>query len=143
MKVNSKTALMALSVILGLGLIYYLAGIAIPRILVSMTKAAPARKVSFEQSLVLGEKILAKADGKDKCKVNVFILDPEGKGVEKKRVELSSLEKTINIEPVQGITNSDGRVGFEINSVSEGQWEVKAAVEGIELAKGVKVTFRN
>lgn len=143
MKAKKRTVIIIISVILGLGLVYYLATIAIPRILVTMTKAAPAKKVSFEQSLVLGEKILAKADGKDKGKVNVFILDPDGKGVQNKRVGLTSLTMGLKIEPGEGMSNGDGRVSFEMSSITEGQWELRAAVEGIELARGVKVTFRN
>lgn len=52
MKKNRKTMLVAISVLLGLGMIYYLASVAIPRMLVSMTRAAPAKKISLEQSLV-------------------------------------------------------------------------------------------
>jgi hypothetical protein len=143
MKKNRKTMLVAISVLLGLGMIYYLASVAIPRMLVSMTRAAPAKKISLEQSLVLGEKILCKANGEDKCKVNVFVLDGEGKGVDKKRVELISQVKTIMMEPAQGLTNGDGRVSFEVSSVVEGQAELTAVIEGIGLGKGVRVTFRN
>lgn len=142
MKIKNKTAIIIISIILGLGLVYYLAAIAIPRILVTMTKAAPARTVSFGQSLVLGEKILVKADGIDKGRINVFLLDTDGRGVQNKRVGLTTSNPAVKIIPNEGMSNGDGKVSFEISSSTEGQWEFRATVEGIELARGVKVTFR-
>lgn len=143
MKVSNKTIVWLAIGLLALAVTYYLANTVVPRVLVSLTRAAPAKRVSFKQSLVLGEKILAMADGKDECVVNVFILDEEDKGVVNKRVVLVSSDAVLGIKPESGITDSSGKVAFKMASTKEGQFELKATVEGVELEKGVRVTFRN
>lgn len=125
--------------LLGLGLIIFLAVKVVPTALVTMTKAAPSNKISIENSYVLGAKILAKADGKDKCVVNVFVMDNGSKGVPDKRVELLGME---TIKPLAIKTDKDGRIGFEMTSDRAGQFRLRAMVEGIEMPKEVRVTFR-
>ena len=143
MKLEKRTLVVVALALVGLVLTYYLATGVIPRVMVTLTKAAPAKTISFGKSLVLGEKLLARADGKDECIVNVFILDESEKGVVSKRVVLSSTETVVKIDPETGVTNNDGKASFKMVSSKEGQYELKAAVEGIDLGKGMKVTFRN
>lgn len=137
--INGKWALIIGGAVIGLGLVIFMATYAVPRMLVTLTKAAPATKISLDASKVIGGKILAKADGKDKCKVNVFVMDDSGKGIKDKRVELTGMD---TITPTEGETNVNGLVSFEMTSEVAGQFEVVAVVEGIELSKGTKVTFR-
>jgi len=127
-------------IVLALGLIYFLAGYVVPRVLVSLTKAAPASKVSLANSRIIGEIILAKADGKDKCVVNVFILDASDKGVAGRGIVLAGME---NIFPAAAVTDSSGKASFSMVSSEEKQYEISASVDGVELPKTVKVTFRN
>lgn len=136
---NSKT-LKIIGAIVGIGLIYYLTGSIIPKILVSFSKAAPGGKVSLANSIIIGEKILAKADGKDKCVVDVYVLYKDDKGVAKKQVALSGAEK---IEPAVAVTNNTGKASFKIVSDEEGQFKLTAKIEGVELEKGLTVTFRD
>jgi hypothetical protein len=125
---------------LGLVAIYFMAAFVVPRMFVTLTKAAPATRVSVADSYILGQRILARADGKDKCLINVFILDKSGKGVQGKRVVLEGVE---GINAIKDMTGSDGKASFEITSVEEGQYNITAMVEGIPLTKQVRVTFRN
>ena len=81
---------------LGIGLlitslVLFLAVKIVPSVLVTLTKAAPASKVSVTNSYVLGGKILARADGEEKCVVNVFVLDKDGKGIKGITVSLSGV----------------------------------------------------
>ena len=78
---------------LGIGLLVtllllFLATKVVPSVLVTLTKAAPASKVSVGNSYILGGKTLARADGEDKCVVNVFVLDKDSKGVKGVAVSL-------------------------------------------------------
>ena len=137
---NKKTILLLLGGLFALVLIYYLSTNVIPKMLVTASKAAPATKVSISDSYVLASKILARADGIDKCKVNVFLMDEKRKGVAGKRIEL---EGGGVIEAVDGfVSNKNGMVAFEISSNEAGQFELTAKVEGVPLSNGVKVTFR-
>ena len=130
---------------LGLGLaglicIYFIATYLVPQALVTMTKAAPASVVSLPDSRILGAKILAKADGVDKCLVNVFVMDKSGKGVPRKSVSLTGVE---GIDPGIALTNADGRASFSIVSKTEGQYTILANVDNTPMGGKVVVTFRN
>lgn len=127
--------------VLGIGFLYFMATYVVPRALVTLTKAAPATRVSFKTSLILGEKILAKADGKDSCIVNVFVMDDSGKGVAGKRVEMEA--EGVKVTAKTEVTDKDGKMSFEITSTEERQYKVTATVEGVPLSRSLIVTFRN
>lgn len=140
MENNKKRYLIAGLALSGLMLTSYLAIFVVPRVLVTFSKAAPMTKVSLANSYVLGAKMLAKADGIDACKINVFVLDPNGRGVVDKRVVLEGVE---GIKALSLKTDGDGKVAFEITSKVEGQFPITALIEGVSLPKQVTVTFRN
>ena len=128
------------AIVLALGFTYALAAFVVPRALVTLTKAAPASVISLADSRILGQKILAKADGNDQCIVNVFILDKNAKGVPQKQVVLEGLA---GIEPSLVTTNAEGKAAFTITSKIEGTFKLNASVGGSPLPKEIKVTFRN
>ena len=132
-------------VYLGAGLvamaaIYYMASYVVPRTLVTLTKAAPASVVSLADSRIIGEKILALADGKDQVSVNVFVLDKTSKGVKGKQVDLTGAEA---ISPSVALTDAEGKANFKITSKIAKQYTLNAAIEGVILSQSVVVTFRN
>lgn len=137
---NKKTVVYLASGLLGLGLIYYMAAVVVPKAMVTMTRAAPQSRISYNNTKVLGAKLLAKADGKDKCLVNVFVMDETYKGIANKRVELSGME---GIKALGERTDSEGRISFEMTSATAGQFTIEASVEGVPLPMDVRVTFRN
>lgn len=140
-KFNFKLLLSVLGVATGVAGMYFAATRLVPNVLVTLTQAEPEKIVSMADSLVLGEKILARADGTDTNVVNVFVLNTDLQGVADKQVFLSSSGGLID-EAVK-LTDKDGKASFEIRSEVEGQFEVSAAVEGAPLSRGVTVTFRN
>ncbi len=117
----------------------YMAVKVLPNIFVTLTKAAPATKVSIGSSYLIGGRILAKADGVDKCVVNVFVLDSSGKGVKGTAVSLLGMDDG----DLQTVSDVDGKAVFEITSTNEGQYVLSASIGGAPLAKSLKVTFRN
>lgn len=127
-------------IVLALGFTYGMAAFVVPKAMVTMTKAAPATVVSLSDSRLLGEKILARADGKDKCIVNVFVLDKNGKGVPGKQVTLEGLD---SILPSSASTNTEGKVSFTMSSTKEGTFKLSASVGGSPMSHEIKVTFRN
>lgn len=127
-------------VVVSIAVIYFLASYVVPKVLITLTKAAPAYKVSVINSRVIGEKILAKADGVDKNIVNVFVLDSADKGVPGRKVALVGME---SIFPQGAVSDNEGKTSFSMTSTEEKQYEVSAAVDGIQLSGTIKVTFRN
>jgi len=137
--INKNYVLVGLTVF-GLGFVYFLASSVVPKVFVTLTKAAPATVISLADSYVLGERLLAKADGVEKCVVNVFIMDATGKGVAGKEVSLEGIE---GITPSSKATDKDGKASFSITSMTEGTFTVEASVGGAPMNRSVKVTFRN
>lgn len=126
-------------VLFGLGLVYFIASSVVPKMLVTLTKAAPASVISLENSYFIGGKLLAVANGKDTCVVNVFALDSTGKGVKGKNVEISGMGDQV----ITGVTETDGKVMFQVKSSVEGQFKLTASIDGVVVGKPVTVTFRN
>ncbi|MDD2224624.1 MAG: Ig-like domain-containing protein [Candidatus Shapirobacteria bacterium] len=116
--------------------VVYLGTSVIPKALVTLTKASTVRKVSIKNSLLIGQKMMAKADGHEKCIVNVFVLDSDGKGIVGRSVQLSGLGE------LDGATDSLGKATFELTSNTAQQYELTAQVGGVPLNGTVTVTFR-
>ena len=132
-----------ISALISLGVVYYLTTSVIPNVMVTLTKAAPATKVSINQSRVLGSRILAKADGLDKCVVNIFLMDESGKGVKGKTADLVATDSGVEIRQMNAVTDDNGRIAYELTSLTEGQYRVEAMVDGVPVGKTITVTFRN
>jgi len=128
------------SVIVGLAAVLFLSMEVVPQVLVTLTKASAPENVSVANSYLIGQRILARADGKDAAVVNVFLLDKSGKGVQSKVVELTG---ATNIKPLSSMTDSDGKMSFEIVSITEGQFKINAISGGQQLPQTITVTFRN
>ena len=139
--VKAKPMLIAGGVIGGLLLLFFLANSVIPKALVTLTRASSSGEVVVSGSYLLGEKILAKADGKDANKINVFLLDKNGKPVEGKTVELVGMDK--GIKQLNALSDATGKVSFALTSTIEGQFRINADYSGAELPQTIVVTFRN
>lgn len=119
---------------------YVVATMAIPKVMVTLTRANPEKSIDLASSYIVGSKLLAKANGEDSCVVNVFLLDKNGMGVVGKRIALTGVDsfKTNN-----EMTDKNGQVTFEVRSKVEGQFKVGATIEGVPMGKALTVTFRN
>lgn len=122
-----------------IGLVLFLSVSVIPKALVTLTNATSSGRVVVNNSYVLGQKILAKADGKDTCIVNVFLLDKNGRGVAGKTAEINGIE---GIKKINDVSDNMGKIAFEMTSATEGQFKLKALFNGVELLQTVTVTFR-
>lgn len=139
-KKGMKPILIFGGVLLAIALVLFLSINVIPKALVSLTRASSSGTVSVSNSYLLGQKILAKADGKDKCLVVVFLLDKNGRGVAGKSVELEGMD---NITKLNSVSDEKGQVTFDMTSTIEGQFKLRANYSGVDLPQTVTVTFRN
>lgn len=119
--------------------VLFLATSVLPKTLVTMSRASFSDKVVVSNSYLIGEKILAKADGKDSCVVDVYLLDKNSKAVKGKNVELTGME---NIIP-GGVSDNDGKITFKLTSIEEKQYKIIASYSGQPLPQTIVVTFRN
>ena len=135
---NNKNKYIFIGIVLlvAVGLIFYLTSSVIPKVLVTASRASTAAKISVKNSFLIGEKIMATANGVDKCVVDVFVTDAEGKGISGKQVQLNGLG-TLN-----AVTNSSGKASFELVSTVAKQYDLMATVGGAQVGKTLTVTFR-
>lgn len=126
-------------IVAGIALVLFLSVSVVPNILVTLTKATASEKVVISNSYMIGQKILAKADGEDKCIVNVFLLDKNGRGVANKTIELSGMEGIVGLSPK---TDNMGKITYEMTSKVPGQYKISASTGGGQLSQIVTVTFR-
>lgn len=141
--VSNKYLFIGVGLLFSLLAIYFVSAELVPRVLVTMTKAAPARKVSLGNSYLLGSKLLAKADGKETCVVNVFVLDSRSQGVMGKSVTITSKDGLQAVEGNSSLTDDKGKATFEFASAREGIFDLEASVDGVPMTQGVRLTFRN
>jgi Bacterial Ig-like domain (group 1) len=135
---KKKIILSGVGFLVGIVLVFYFGSFIVPKVLVTLnSRASSTQKMSVKNSFLLGEKILARADGKDKCVVNVFVLDAKGKGVFGKQVQLNGLGS------LDAVSDNFGKATFELTSTMTNQYELVASVNGIPLGKTIKVTFRD
>lgn len=139
--IKAKPVVIAVGVFLGMVLVLFLATSVVPKALVTLTRASSSGNVVVGGSYLLGEKILAKANGKDACVVNVFLQDKNGQGVEGKQVELIGMNT--GIEPVNTLSDKNGKISFKLTSATEGQFKINALYGGSQLPQTIVVTFRN
>jgi len=137
---NVKSISIVSGVVVGMVMILYLATSVVPKALVTLTQASSAGEVVVRGSYLIGERILAKADGKDANIVNVFLLDKNGKGVAGKTVDLAGID---GIKQVNALSSSDGKISFKLTSTVEKQYKINASYSGQELPQTIVVTFRN
>jgi hypothetical protein len=138
---DNKSVLVGVGIVLGLALMFFLATTVVPRVLVTLTRASSSGRVVVTGSYLLGDKILAKADGKDVNKVNVFLLDKNGKPVSGQTVELTGMSS--GVVQINDFSDEEGRIRFELISTTEGQYRINALYGGQELPQTIVVTFRN
>jgi len=133
MEKNSKKVIFAL-LIVALVVIIAFATVLILRERTSFFGKAsqtPA-EYSLENSYVFASPLTAKADGAQKIKINIFLLDGEGKGVAGKSVSVSANPEMI-INSVQATTDDKGQAVFEVSTTTAGRYTVTATTDSQPL----------
>lgn len=124
---------------LALIIMFYVAGVLLPKQLVIMSRASNTGKISATNSLMIASKISAKANGEDTCKVNVFASDEDGKPVKGAKIVLSGID---TIEPKQASSGDDGKASFTIKSSEAKSISLSANIDGVNLKNTLSVVFK-
>ena len=98
-------------------------------------------EVVLDNSYLFASPLSAQADGKEKIRITVFLLDSQGKGVSGKVVFLGQNEK-LKIEAVQAVSDNLGRAIFDVSSVSPADYLIEASVDNQILSQRVKLNFK-
>ena len=96
--------------------------------------------VVLENSYLFASPIQAKADGLEKVRLTVFLLDGRGLGVANQMVTLD-VSPLVTIQQSQNITDESGKAIFDLSSSTIKTFNVSAQVGNKTLPQQVKVVF--
>ena len=96
--------------------------------------------ISHENSYLFVSPLKARADGKDRIRLNVVVLDSQGKGVANQSLTVTT-KPTILYEAIQQTTDLYGRATFDFYTGTKGQYEVSAEAAGVAIGEPVTVVF--
>mgnify|MGYP000945947718 FL=1 len=106
-------------------------------------QASPSTTYSLSNSYIFGSPLSAAANGEEKIKVSVFLLNGQGLGVEKKQITLKAQpSEGLNIEANQPITDKAGQAIFYLSSSTPGSFEISAQVDNQIFPQKISVHFR-
>ncbi len=95
---------------------------------------------SVENSYVFISPLKAKADGSEKIRLTVFVLNDQGLGVPGKRTSLSQVNG-LKVEVIQGLTDSLGKAVYDISSEKAGEYFVDVKIEDKKLGQQSVLSF--
>jgi len=98
-------------------------------------------EVALENSYLFASPLQAQADGKEKIRVTIFILDSQGKGVYGQPVFLGQDER-LETTAIQAVTDELGRAIFDVAAKVPGEYLMEARVGNQVLPQRVRVSFR-
>ena len=106
----------------------------------SKATGTPTKNITLENSYLFATPLQAKADGLEKIRVIVFILDQKGIGIKDQNISLN-ISPNINIENIQSTTDSYGKAIFDLSSKKASTYPIKARTENSELPHSINILF--
>lgn len=95
---------------------------------------------SKENSYLFASPLQAKADGLEKIRITVFLLDSDGIGVSQQKVSLNT-SSDIQIESLQSITDDTGKAIFNLSSNRAGKYSLSASTLTLSLTQKINLLF--
>jgi len=95
---------------------------------------------SIDNSYVFITPLRARANGQEKIRLTVFILNNQGIGVLGKKIFISP-NTALNVEVIQGLTDSFGKAYFNITSSAPGDYYLEIKADDITLADKAHLSF--
>jgi len=95
---------------------------------------------SLQNSYLFASPLRAAADGQEKIRITIFLLDSSGRGVTGQTVFLGQNER-LTVFSVQATTDELGRAIFDISSQTAGEYLIEARVGNEILPQRVKISF--
>ncbi len=102
--------------------------------------AVTAQSFSIDNSYLFTTPLRAMANGQEKIRVTVFILNNQGLGVMGKTVQMGP-DKNLVIETIQGLTDGYGKAYFDVSSTHAGDYFLQITADGKALKQQVHLSF--
>ncbi|MFN4213041.1 MAG: Ig-like domain-containing protein [Microgenomates group bacterium] len=95
---------------------------------------------SVDNSYLFVTPLRAKANGKEKIRVTVFVLNNQGLGVMGKKVFIGR-DPNLFIDDIQALTDSYGKAVFDVASQKKGEYYLEVKVEDKVLPQKAHLSF--
>ena len=96
--------------------------------------------VSAENSYVFMNPLRAQANGKDKIRVTLMMLNGSGLGVMGKKPIISTDPKLV-VDKVQDTTDTFGKAIFEYSTTASGEYYLEVKIDDVTLPQKAKLSF--
>jgi len=93
-----------------------------------------------ENSYIFASPIQAKADGLEKIRITVFLLDSQGLGISHQSVSLK-VPFPLQVETLQSSTDDLGKATFNLFSTTPGKFEISASTPDFSLSQKINLLF--
>lgn len=102
--------------------------------------AVSSTSFSVENSYLFVTPLRAKANGQEKIRVTVFVLNNQGLGVAGKKVFLGR-DANLTIEEIQALTDDYGKAVFDVAAAAPGEYYLEVKIEDKVLPQKAHLSF--
>ncbi len=95
---------------------------------------------SIDNSYLFVSPLRANANGREKIRISVFILNNQGLGVMGKKVVLGN-NPNLKINIIQGLTDNFGKAVFDVSSGKKGEYYLEVKVKETVLPQKAHLSF--
>jgi hypothetical protein len=95
---------------------------------------------SIDNSYIFSTPSQAKANGQEKIRLTVFILNNQGLGVLGKKIFVGT-NPSLNIETIQDLTDNYGKAYFDISATKSGEYFLEIKADGTALNQKAHLVF--
>jgi hypothetical protein len=95
---------------------------------------------SVDNSYLFVSPLRAKANGQEKIRLTIFVLNNQGLGVLGKEVFLSR-DPSLSVDIIQGQTDNFGKAIFDITSQKASEYYLEVSVDGQKLPQKAHLSF--
>ncbi len=95
---------------------------------------------SIDNSYLFVTPLRAKANGQEKIRITVFVLNNQGLGVLGRKVFVG-MDQNLNVETIQGLTDDYGRAFFDVSASKAGEFFLEITVDDAKLREKAHLSF--
>ena len=95
---------------------------------------------SIDNSYIFSTPSQARANGQEKIRLTVFILNNQGLGVMGKKIFIGT-DPALNIEAIQGLTDSYGKAYFDISATKPAEYFLEIKADDTVLKQKAHLVF--
>ncbi|MEK7633881.1 MAG: Ig-like domain-containing protein [Patescibacteria group bacterium] len=95
---------------------------------------------SIDNSYIFSTPSQARANGQEKIRLTVFILNNQGLGVMGKKIFIGT-DQSLNIEAIQGLTDSYGKAYFDISATKPAEYFLEIKADDTALNQKAHLVF--